>query len=97
MEPRGWLYRKHQCLTTAGTHHFNPDDPFKLLINNFSKYPVNLYAKQAVAKIYEHPKRIIKSHITHGEMLSITESDTKYLTRYKNLHDVNTVNKHLAD
>lgn len=42
------LCRKHQCLTTAGIHHVNPGQPFKVLIANFTKNPVKLNALQFV-------------------------------------------------
>lgn len=58
---------------------------------------MNLNAKQAVASADEHPEFITESHIRHVEMLVITESDTKYQKRDKNVHDFSKVNNHLTN
>lgn len=58
---------------------------------------MKLNARQVVASAAEYPEYITESHITHGEMLGINKSDTKYCKRDKNVQDVNKVYKHLSD
>lgn len=95
VELHSGLYLNHQCLTTAVIHHLNPGQRFKVLTANFIKSPVKLNVRQVVSIAYYHPDIITKSNITHAEMLGITT--TTYTKRDKNVRDVETVNKHLAD
>lgn len=71
--------------------------PFKVLIDNFTKNPVKLNAQQVFATAEDRPDIITESNITHPAMLGITESDTKYRKRDKNIRDIDTVNQNLAD
>lgn len=78
IEPHESIYCKHKWLSAAGTHHVNPDRPFKMLLANFSNYSVKLHAKHVVASTKEHREFITESHFTHGVILDIMQSDAKY-------------------
>lgn len=95
MEPNPGLYRKHECITAAQIHHVNYGQPFKVLIANFTKNPVKFNAQQVVTTTDDYQDIIVELNMTHAEMLEI--STTTYTKRDKNVRDVDTVNKHLAD
>lgn len=58
---------------------------------------VKLNAKLIVAGADDHPEFLTQSHITSSVMLGITETDNKDLKCYKNVRDVDKVNKHLSN
>lgn len=54
IELYGGLYPKKQCLTFIGIHQVNSGQPFEVLIDNFTKTPVELIARQVGATAEEH-------------------------------------------
>lgn len=66
-----------------------------MLIANFSKNPVKLNARKVVATADDHPYIITESNITHVELLGLTKNE--YKKRDKNVRNLDTVDKHLAD
>lgn len=67
------------------------------MLANSTNIPVNLNARQVVATFEDQTDIITESKFTHGEMIGIMETDTKYRKRDRNVRDFNTVNQHLAD
>lgn len=58
---------------------------------------VKLNAIQVVSIAADHPNTITESNIKIGEMLGITESDTKYRKRENPVRYIDTANQHLTD
>ena len=52
---------------------------------------------QTIARVDDDPTNLAESHISHGELLGVTEDNTHYKKRDINVNDIVTTNKDLAD
>ena len=93
VEPLQMLYERHECLTAAGVYHDKAGLSFKVMIANFRKQPVSLYANKTVAHCDENPTALAEYDISHAELFGIVEEDTKYRKRDDNDKDTNTIDK----
>ena len=65
------LYERHGLTCTNGVVQVEPDWPFRLLIANFREYPVRVQKGQVVAELLPHPRAMLESKTTIGEVLGI--------------------------
>ena len=73
VQPYSLLYGKHGLLCTNGVVQLESDKPFRLLIANFSKYPVQLQKVQLVAELFPHPRTVFEINTTIGEVIRMQE------------------------
>lgn len=107
MEPYDRLYQNWFCLAAAGVAQVQPDQPFNVLLANFSDEPVTLHKGQRVATAVGAPKQLKESAISHGEMLGLfTDEEILSLhvepNRFRKRNDLKVedskkMEKHLAD
>ena len=97
IEPDKVLFENHNCAAATGVHQLEEGKPFGILLANFGNHPFQLLLNQTIARVYDHPKNLAESQISHIEFLGLTEENTKYIKRGINLKDIETMNKHLAD
>ena len=71
VQPYSPLYERHGLICTNGVIQVEPDRPFSLLIANFRKYPVRVQKGQVVAELLPHPRAVLESQTTIGEVLGI--------------------------
>ena len=94
IEPDKGLFEKHNCAAATGVHQIEERKTFDILVSNFFNHPFQLLVKQTIARVDEHPTNLSESHISHGEVLVITEEKTYYKKRDINVKDIETINKH---
>ena len=70
---------------------------FGILVANFGNHPFQVLLHQTIARVDDHPTNLAELHISHGELLGLTEENTHYKKRDINVKDIETINKHLAD
>ena len=73
VQPHSPLYERHGLTCTNGAVQVKPDRPFRLLIANFRAYPVRVQKGQVVAELLPHPRAVLESNATIGEVLGIQE------------------------
>ena len=73
VQPYSPLYERHGLTCTNGFVQVGPDRPFRLLIANFRWYPVRVQKGQVVAELLPHPRAVLESQTTIGEVLGIEE------------------------
>ena len=79
VQPYSPLYERHGLTCTNGIVQVEPDRPFRLLIANFRGYPVRVQKGQVVAELLPHPRAVIESNTTIGEVLGIQERKKEIL------------------
>ena len=67
------FYERHGFTCTNGVVQVEPDRPFRLLIANFREHPVRVQKGQVVAELLPHPRAVLESKTTIGEVLGIQE------------------------
>ena len=69
------MYEKHWLICAIGVVQVEPDRPFRLVVANFRKYPVRVQKGQVVAELLLHPRAVLESKTTIGEVLGIQERE----------------------
>ena len=72
-QPYSPLHERHGLICTNGVVQVEPDRPFRLFIANFRKYPVWVQKGQVVAELLPHPRAVLESKTTIGEVLGSQE------------------------
>ena len=76
------LYEKHGLICTNGVVQVEPDRPFRLLVANFRKYPIRGQKIQVVAELIPHPRAVLESKTTIGDVLRIQEREEEIIPNY---------------
>ena len=61
IEPYKRLFEKHNCLAATGVHQVEADKPFRILVENFTKYPCIVQSGRNVAHVDEHLTNLAES------------------------------------
>ena len=69
------MYEKHALICTNGVVQLEPDRPFRLLVAKFRQYPVRVQKGQVVTEQLPHPRAVLESKTTIGEVLGIKERE----------------------
>lgn len=62
-------------LAGSGIADVQTDQPFRILIANFSDRMVELLPQQEVSTASAHPQTVFDSHLSHEEVLSLIHDD----------------------
>lgn len=84
----------------AGVSNVRRAEAFKALVTNFDSTPLTFCPGQAVAKDSAATGKLLKSHISQEEKLSIipeTLTEGKFQNCHVDTRSIDTTNKHLAD
>lgn len=90
------LYDRHNCLSATGVYQATPGEESGIPIANFILKLIYITEGQDVAKTAEQPVTLMKSTITHCEMLGIVPKFV-YNTRNNSTRDKDIIKKHLAE
>ena len=72
------LFAKHNCPAATGVHQIEEGKPFGIQVGNFCNNLFQLLLNQTIARVENHPPNLAESHISHGELLGLTEENTHY-------------------
>ena len=75
VQPYLSLYEIHGLTCTNSVVQVQPNRPFRLLVANFGTYPVRVQKGQVVAELLPHPRAVLESKTTIGEVLGILERE----------------------
>lgn len=66
-------YTRKNLVAANAIVQIEVDKPFKLLIANFGRYPVQVHKTQVVAQLLPHPTTITQGAFIIGEVLGIVD------------------------
>ena len=78
IEPDKSLFAKQNCAAATFVHQIEELQPFGILVANFGNQPLQLLSNQTIARVDDHPTNLTESHISHSELLGLTEENTHY-------------------
>lgn len=87
------------CIVGSGVADDWSDKPFRILVAKFSDLTINLLPHQVVATVFAYSETLVESHISHAEVFGLIpkDKDTKFRKRQKSAHDIEKINKNLAE
>ena len=81
VQPYSPLYERHGLISTNGVVQIEPDMLFRLLVVNFRQYSVRVQKVQVVAELLPHPRAVLESKTTIGEVLGIQEREEENISK----------------
>lgn len=91
------LYRNVMSSHATGIANVDSQNPFRILVANFTDHTVVLLPHHVLAAAAAHPENLKESRMSHADMLGLIndERDTKF--RKRHVRDIDIINKHLTD
>ena len=88
LQPSPKLYATHALVCTNGVVSVEPNIPFHILVANFSDSPKKLVRNQNVATVLPHPRFVVPTQITAGDVVGLAELVPSDSTTTKQSSDV---------